>query len=136
MTQFDKKVRKQMAIKATESVGDWSFERPETLIIHTGDNVNSILMTLKMYFPWFNHRWNALDENHQAALLNIFHDHPQMMQHIWDILVKNFDKDNKPIQGHWVLAELEFVLMEKLGLLNDDIEVEVYRKKEEDKLND
>ncbi len=131
MTQFDKKVRKQIAIKAAESASDWSFERPETLVIHTGDNVNSVLMKLKLHFPWFNQRWNALDNDHQIGLLNLFHDYPQMMQHIWDILTKNFDKDNKPIQEHWILSEMEFVLFEKLGLLSDDIVVEVYRVKNE-----
>ncbi len=132
MSNFVSSLRKKIKIaeenNAKESQ-DWLFKRPKELIITEMDTIGSLLQLLSLHFQWFRTRWSQLDENHQAVVVNLFGSHPQMLQHIWTVLDKNFDENDNYRHGHWIVNEMEYVLFEKLGLFSEDVEIEVYRKK-------
>lgn len=130
MSNFVSSLRKK--IKAAEEnnakEAQWSWERPKTLQITEYDTIESLLHVLGLNFQWWRTRWPQLDENHQSVVINLFGDHPQMLQHIWSVLDKNFDEKDNYRHGHWLVDEMEYVLFEKLGLFSEDVEIEVYRK--------
>jgi len=132
MSNFVSSLRKKIKIAEennAKEVQDWLFKRPKELIITEMDTIGSLLQLLSLHFQWFRTRWSQLDENHQSVVVNLFGSHPQMLQHIWIVLDKNFDENDNYRHGHWIVNEMEYVLFEKLGLFSEDVEIEVYRKK-------
>jgi|LakMenEpi03Aug12_release.lakeMendotaPanAssembly.Ray.scaffolds.fasta_scaffold1505822_1 hypothetical protein len=128
MSGFDKRLKRVIKLAEAHDAG-WSWDRPKELLITEHDTFDSLITLFSIHFSWFRHRWEKIEENHKNVLINILGSHPVMLSHIWKILDKNFNENNEFRHGHWILDEMEFVLMEKLGLLSDDCEVEVYRLK-------
>jgi hypothetical protein len=129
MSNFVSSLKKKIKQAEANDLG-WSFERPKELVITENDTIGSLLHTFNLHFQWWSTRWSRMDEMHQNALINLFGAHPQILQHVWKILDKNLDENNVLRHEKWRFEDLEFTLFEKLGLMNDDVEVEVYRKLE------
>ena len=128
MSGFDKKLKRVIKLAEAQDAG-WSWDRPKQLIIRPEDTIESLLMNFSINFQWWRTRWDRMDEIHQNALITLFHAHPPLLQHVWAILDKNLDENSNLKHGIWKFNDLEFTLFEKLGLMNDEIECEIYRIK-------
>ena len=131
MSTFDKILKRKIAVAESHQPMSWSWERPKELIITEHDTIGSLLNLMSLHFSWWTTRWERMDELHQNALINLFVAHPQLLQHIWVILDKNLDEKCNLKWGKWRFDDLEFTLFERLGLMNDEIECEIYRLKPE-----
>ena len=132
MSNFVSSLKKKIKIAEennAQAAQSWSFERPKELIITEYDTIGSLLQSFSLHFQWWNNRWSRMDETHQNALIGLFGSHPQLLQHIWTVLDRNFDAQGHLKHEKWRFEDLQFTLFEKLGLLNDDVEVEIYRLK-------
>ena len=135
MSNFVSSLKKKIKQAEAKDLG-WSFERPKELLITEHDTVGSILQLFSLHFQWWRTRWPQLDENHQNVVINLFGQHPVILSHIWTILEKNFDEKDNYRHGHWIVSDMEYVLMEKLGLLSPDVEIEIYKQKEVEEIKD
>jgi len=135
MSNFVSALRKKIKIAEennAKEASSWSFKRSKTLEITEHDTIESLLNVFSLNFPWWRTRWERMDELHQAALITLFHAHPTLMQHVWTVLDKNLDENSNLKHDKWRFEDLEFTLFEKLGLMNDEIEAEIYRKVEKE----
>jgi hypothetical protein len=134
MSNFVSSLRKKIKIAedANMQSQNWDFQRPKELVITEYDTIESLLNVFSIHFTWWRVRWERMDELHQNALITLFHSHPQLMQHVWKILDKNLDQNSNLKHDKWRFEDLEFTLFEKLGLMNDEIECEIFRKVEKE----
>ena len=135
MSNFISSLKKKIKQTEEKDLG-WSFERPKQLVITEFDTIGSLLQLLSIHFQWWRTRWPQLDENHQNVVINLFGAHPIMLSHIWTILDKNFDEKDNYRHGLFRVSDMEYVLMERLGLLSPDVEIEIYKEKEVEEIKD
>ena len=135
MSNFVSSLKKKIKQAEAKDLG-WSFERPKELVITEHDTVGSILQLFSLHFQWWRTRWPQLDENHQNVVINLFGAHPVILSHIWKILDKNFDEKDNYRYGQFRVSDMEYVLMEKLGLLSPDVEIEIYKEKQVEEIKD